>query len=130
MTSSIDGLVSGLNTTDMINKLMQVEAVPQTQIKNKISLQNKAVTAYQGVNTKLAALATAAKAVGSAETWGAAKASSSTEAVVVSAKAGTPTGSLTFKVDSVAATHTQTYKGDPVDSLTTPVMTGSHLQIL
>lgn len=134
MTSSIDGLVSGMNTTDMINKLMQVEAVPQTQIKNKIAVQNKAVTAYQGVNTKLAALATAAKAVGSAETWGAAKTSSSSDAAIVTAKAGTPTGSLSFTVDSLAATHTQTFKAGSVasasDASGSPVMSGAYLKVL
>lgn len=134
MTSSIDGLVSGMNTTDMINKLMQVEAVPQTQIKSKIATQNKAVTTYQAVNTKLAALATAAKAVGSAETWGAAKTSSSSDAAVVTAKAGTPTGSLSFTVDSLAATHTQTFKSGSVastsDASGSPVMSGSYLKVL
>jgi flagellar hook-associated protein 2 len=134
MASSIDGLVSGLDTTNMINQLMQVEAVPQTQIKNKISVQNKAVTAYQAVNTKMAALATAAKAVGSAETWGAAKTTSSSEAALVTAKAGTPTGSLSFTVDSVAATHAQTFKAGSVtstsDAAAAPVMTGSYLKVL
>ncbi|GAA1033556.1 flagellar filament capping protein FliD [Virgisporangium ochraceum] len=136
MTSSIDGLVSGMDTTNMINQLMQVEAVPQNQLKNKISVQNKAVTAYQGVNTKLAALATAAKAVGSAETWGAAKSTSSSDAAIVTAKAGTPTGSLSFTIDSVAATHTQTFKdvtkavGSTTDANTAPVMTGSYMKVL
>jgi flagellar hook-associated protein 2 len=130
MTSSIDGLVSGLDTSNMINQLMQVEAVPQNQLKNKISVQNKAVTAYQGINTKLAALATAAKAVGSPETWGAAKPTSSSEAAIVTAKAGTPTGSLSFTVDAVAATHTQTYKAGSVSAPTDPVMSGSYLKVL
>lgn len=130
MTSSIDGLVSGLDTTNMINQLMQVEAVPQNQLKSKISVQNKAVTAYQAVNTKLAALATAAKAVGTAETWGAAKSTSSSDAAIVTAKAGTPTGSLSFTVDAVAATHTETYTGGFVNSVSDPVMSGGSLKVL
>jgi flagellar hook-associated protein 2 len=132
--ASIDGLVSGLDTTNMINQLMQVEAIPQTQIKNKISVQNKAITAYQAVNTKLAALATAAKAVGTTETWGAAKTTSSSDAVIVTAKAGTPTGSLTFKVDSVAGTHTQIFKSGTVDSTTDavnfPAVSGTTFKLL
>jgi flagellar hook-associated protein 2 len=134
MTSSIDGLVSGLDTTNMINKLMQVEAAPQTQLKGKIVVANKAVTAYQSVNTKLAALATAAKAVGTAETWGAAKSTSSSDAAVVTAKAGTPTGSLSFTVDAVAATHTQTYTAGSVSSTTdaanAPVLSGDSFTVL
>lgn len=132
--ASIDGLVSGLDTTNMVKQLMQLEAVPQNQIKNKISAQNKAITAYQAVNTKLAALATASKAVGSAEAWGAAKSTSSSDAAIVTAKAGTPTGSLSFTIDAVAATHTQTYKAGSVssttDAATAPVMSGSSLKVL
>jgi flagellar hook-associated protein 2 len=123
-------LVSGLDTTNMINQLMQVEAVPQNQLKTKISVQNKAITAYQAVNTKLAALATAAKAVGSAETWGAAKTTSSSDAAIVTAKAGTPTGSLSFTVDAVAATHTETFLGGSVASTSDPVMSGGSLKVL
>ena len=132
--ASLDGLATGMDTTSMINQLMQVEAVPQNQIKNKITVQNKAVTAYQSVNTKLAALATAAKSVGSAETWGSAKTTSSSDAAIVTAKAGTPTGSLSFTVDSVAATHAQTYKAGSVastsDASGSPVMTGSYMKVL
>jgi flagellar hook-associated protein 2 len=134
MTSSIDGLVSGLDTTSMINKLMQVEAAPQTQLKGKVAVQNKAVTAYQAVNTKLAALATAAKAVGTAETWGAVKPTSSSDAAVVTAKAGTPTGSLSFTIDAVAAAHTQIYNAGFVSSTTNattaPVISGDSFTVL
>ena len=33
----VDGLVSGLDTTSLINSLMQVEAIPQTLLKNKVT---------------------------------------------------------------------------------------------
>jgi len=75
MAMSVDGLVSGLSTTDMVNQLMQVEALPQTALKNKVTAQNKAVTAYQDINTKLAALTKAAKALESDDPWTAVKAS-------------------------------------------------------
>ena len=32
----IDGIVSGLDTTSLINSLMQVEAMPQTLLKQKV----------------------------------------------------------------------------------------------
>lgn len=35
---AIDGLVSGLKTTDLINSLMSVEGVPQTLLKNKLTI--------------------------------------------------------------------------------------------
>src|SRR3954447_21996047 len=104
MSMSIDGLVSGMNTTDLVNQLMQAEALPQTMLKNKVTTQNKVVTAYQNINTKMAALATAAKALGGADAWGAMKATSSSDAAVVTARAGASSGSLSFKVESVATT--------------------------
>ncbi len=35
MTSTIDGLVSGLDTTSLITSLLQIEAAPQTLLKTK-----------------------------------------------------------------------------------------------
>src|SRR5688572_7332533 len=80
MAMSVDGLVTGLSTTDMITQLMKAEAMPQTALKNKVTAQNKAVTAYQAVNTKLAALTTAATALGADAAWNPVKATSSSDA--------------------------------------------------
>ncbi|TFC38869.1 flagellar filament capping protein FliD [Cryobacterium sp. TMT2-14] len=57
MTNAIDGLVSGLDTTSLINSLMQVEAVPQTLLKAKVSSSQNLISALQGLNTKIAGLA-------------------------------------------------------------------------
>jgi flagellar hook-associated protein 2 len=111
MAMSVDGLVSGLSTSDLINQLMQVEALPQTALKNKVSAQNKALTAYQGINTKLAALTTAAKALDSDSAWNAVKATSSSDAAIVTTTATATPGSITFKVDNVATAHTVLMSG-------------------
>ncbi len=50
---SIDGLASGLNTTQLIAQLMQVEAIPQTQLKATVASTNKVITALQGLNTSV-----------------------------------------------------------------------------
>jgi flagellar hook-associated protein 2 len=121
MAMTIDGLVTGMGTGDMITQLMQVEAIPQTALKNKVTAQTKAVAAYQGINTKLAALTTAAKAMSSTESWGAMKATSTSDAAIVTAKAGAAAGSMTFTVSQLAAAHTVTYDA-PVGSLTAPVV--------
>src|SRR5687767_4428463 len=123
MALSVDGLVSGMNTTDMVNQLMQIEALPQTALKNKVTAQNKAVTAFQNINTKMAALTTAATALSSSDSWGAVKATSTSDAAVVTAKAGAAAGSMSFTVDQLAAAHTVTYD-TPVASLTTQVVAG------
>lgn len=129
---SLDGLVSGLSTSSLIQQLMQVEAAPQTALRTKVTSQQKTITAYQSVNTKMSGLLSAAKALGSTDTWTSMKATSSSDAVAVSAKPGASSGSLTFKVDKLAATQTVIF-GGRVTSLTDPaqsVLTGPKLNIL
>ena len=126
---SLDGLVSGLSTSSLIQQLMQVEAAPQTALRTKVTSQQKTITAYQSVNTKMSGLLSAAKALGSTDTWTSMKATSSSDAVAVSAKPGASSGSLTFKVDKLAATQTVIFGGRVtsirvVGSLGTRTVTG------
>ena len=69
MSMAIDGLVSGLDTTSLINSLMQVDAVPQTLLKNKVTATQSMVTALQGLNSKVADLATLAGKTGRPARW-------------------------------------------------------------
>jgi flagellar hook-associated protein 2 len=133
--ASIDGLITGMSTTDTINQLMLVEASSQNALKTKITTGNKVVSAYQSVNSRLSSMATAAKALGTTDTWGAMKASSNSDAAVVSARAGAAPGSLSFRVDKLAAAHAVTFtdKTKAVSSVSdaagSPVMTGSTFDI-
>jgi flagellar hook-associated protein 2 len=129
MGSTVDGMISGLNTSDMISQLMQLEAAPQTALKTKVSVQSKAVSAYQSVNTRFAGMLSAARAVSASDTWGAMKATASSDAAAVSAKPGSLAGSLSFTVDRLASAHTVTFKDDSVAALTDPVMTGGTLTV-
>jgi flagellar hook-associated protein 2 len=119
MTSSIDGLVSGLSTTTMIAQLMQVEAQPQTSLKNKVTTEQKVIAAYQSVNTKLAALQTAAESLTKAATWQSVKATSSSDAVVATASAGAAIGDTTFEVTKLAQAHTVTLTASDLGAMTT-----------
>jgi flagellar hook-associated protein 2 len=133
MATSIDGLVTGMNTTEIISQLMKIEAIPQTAIKSKVSTQGKAVTAYQSVNTKMASLLTAAKALNADAAWTAMKATSSSDAATVTAGSGASAGSLTFKVNKLAAAHTIIYKDTTVTDLTDagqPVIAGNTITVL
>ena len=129
MAMSVDGLVTGMSTTDTVKQLMQVEALPQTALKNKVSAQNRVVAAYQSINTKFAALTSAAKALGNPDTWSSVKATSSSDAAVVSTQAGASAGSLSFKVAKLAAAHTVTYTNFAVNATTEPVVSGNHASI-
>ncbi len=102
---SVDGLISGLDTTSLINQLVQAEAAPQTSLKNKVSEAQAAVSAYQSINTRYAALATAAEAIADADTWTTPVTSSSSGSVKASSTATAALGRLDFDVTSVARSH-------------------------
>ncbi|HEX8345614.1 MAG TPA: flagellar cap protein FliD N-terminal domain-containing protein, partial [Actinoplanes sp.] len=119
-----------MNTTDTIAQLMQVEALPQQALKSKVSVQTKVVSAYQSINTRLSSVASAAKALGGVEAWGAMKATSNSDAAVVTAQPGATSGSLSFRVEQLAATHLMTYTGASVASASNdPVMSGTTIDI-
>lgn len=104
-TMGIDGLVSGLETTSIINRLMQVEAMPQTMLKSRQTATTSLVAALQALNTKVASLAQTATKATTADAWSALKASSSASSVTATtttATGATQAGSLTFAVDRLA----------------------------
>ena len=127
MTSSVDGLVSGLSTSSMINQLMQVEAAPQTRLKTKVSTAQTAVASYQSVNAKLSAMKTAADDLGQLSTWRAVKPTSSSPTVSATAVKGTnsASGTTVFDVKSLAKNQLSTAKVS-VDS---PISSTGTLQI-
>ncbi|HET6480707.1 MAG TPA: flagellar filament capping protein FliD [Actinoplanes sp.] len=112
MSSSVDGLVSGLSTTSMITQLMQIEAAPQTRLMSKVSNAQTAVAAYQSVNSKLTALKSAADSLGQLSTWRAVKPTSSSTTVTASAVTGTnaASGTTVFNVKSLAKNQITTAK--------------------
>ncbi len=103
MSLAIDGLVSGLDTTSLINSLMQIEAAPQTLLKNRMSSTNTLVTALQSLNSSVAALATKATAAAKPETSNLFTATSSAPSVTVTASSGADAGRIDLRVASVAA---------------------------
>lgn len=102
---SIDGLVSGLNTTELVAQLMAVESIPQRQLQARVARTNDVVAALQGLNTRAASLAGSANELADPLTWQAVSTSSSNEAVSASATAGAATGSITLDVVKVATSH-------------------------
>ena len=115
--SSVDGLVSGMNTTDIIRQLMQLERQPVVRLQSAKATADKAITALQGLNTRFAALVDLAKKLNTAGGWSRATATSSQpDALGVTVSDGATPTSLSFTVKSLAAAHqlysTQTYASD------------------
>ncbi|TFC98613.1 flagellar hook-associated protein [Cryobacterium sinapicolor] len=104
MATTIDGLASGLDTTSLINSLMQVEAVPQTQLKAKVSSAQTMITALQGLNTQVAALADLATKAAKPAALDVYSATSSSTGVTVATSAGAAAGQLDLVVGKLAQT--------------------------
>jgi flagellar hook-associated protein 2 len=102
---SVDGLISGMDTTGLIAKLLQAEAGPQTALKSRMSATNMAASAYRTVNTTFLAITAAAESALKPDLWTSAKGRSTSDSVAVSVGATPSEGSLSFTVESVATNH-------------------------
>jgi flagellar hook-associated protein 2 len=105
MSMSVDGLVSGMDTTALITQLLQAEAGPQLALKKRLSASQTSASAYRTVNTSLAAVRAAAEGIMKSDSWTPTKASSSASSVSVTGSTGATPGSLTFTVLSTATAH-------------------------
>ena len=102
----IDGLVSGLDTTALITQLMQVEAIPQSLLKAKVSTTQAFISALQGLNSRVASLADSAKNAAKPASWDAVTATSSSKSATATTSAGAQSSSLSFTVDKLASAQT------------------------
>lgn len=105
MSMSVDGLISGMDTTSLINQLISAEAGQQTALKKRLTASETSASAYRTVNTTLAAVRAAAESILKPESWTSTKATSSSSAVTVSAGSNATPGSMTFTVDRLASAH-------------------------
>ncbi|MBU4337494.1 MAG: flagellar filament capping protein FliD [Actinobacteria bacterium] len=101
-SSQISGLISNLDTAEIITSLMAVEALPQTQLSDKKSDLTSLVTALQSLNTKVASLGDNATTAAKASSWNAYAATSSSTSVTATADSTATASSLSFTVDKLA----------------------------
>jgi len=122
-TSSISGLVSGLDTSTIISQLMQLEAQPQTLLKTRMSAEQSNVTSLQSLNSAFAALATKAGTLSTTSSWSPLSTTSSSSSVTASAGATAVAGSVSFTVQRTASAHQLTF--NTTKALTDTVTSGS-----
>jgi flagellar hook-associated protein 2 len=115
---AVDGIVSGMNTTQIVSQLMQVEALPQTALKTKVTTVQSGLTAWQSLNTRFASLKTASEVLGGSKlgdffkpptAWQSLGATSSNPTVVAAATTATTAGSITFDVALTARANSRVY---------------------
>jgi flagellar hook-associated protein 2 len=121
MGNTVDGLVTGMDTSSMIKSMMQIESQPKTMLQTKVSTVQTAVASYQSVNSKVATMKSAAFDLESLSTWRSIKPTSSSTSVTATATGGTntQTGSLTFDVTRLARAQASTARVSSTDAITT-----------
>ena len=91
--TSVDGLISGLDTTTIITQLMALEKQPQDRLKTQKTDVGNEIAVYQVLNSKFSTLASAAQDLARPAGWRAMKATSSSAGVTATAGAGASSGS-------------------------------------
>lgn len=124
-TISFDGMATGMDTKDIVDKLIAVESRPKIlKEAEKVRLENQA-GAWRELSTLMIDLSSSTRELWHPNTWRAVSASSSNEEVLTAtAVAGAPEGSYTFSVEQLAQRGqeaSQTY----ADTDTTVVATGT-----
>lgn len=105
MGMGIDGMASGLNTTDIINALITAESRPQMLMKAKVAKDTNLVAALQALNTKFAALTTQAQGLSKPGGLDKFQVLASSDAVTASISAGAKATSLDLAVTKLAQAH-------------------------
>jgi len=111
MAISIDGLISGLDTTGIITKLVELERRPITLLEDKQNALDLKLEAWQELNTRILAFETGAQKINSSSEFQAMKAAfrnnSSTQSDIVNltANSNVPDGSYSLNVSQLATQH-------------------------
>src|SRR5437879_1903412 len=111
ITSSI-GLVSGINTSQIIDELVSLDSTPVTQLQKQVSTNNAQKAAYSDLLTQLQALKTVGDTLSNSNTFAASTAKSSDENVLT-ATAGNnaAVGSYQFQVAQLVSSQQSVTKG-------------------
>ena len=105
-TASIGGIISGLNTEDILSKLEAVAKVPVLRLESQKARLSAKLSAWQEVNSRLLALKEKASPLSYHTAFLANSATSSDESIVTaSATSSAVPGRYTFSVESVATAH-------------------------
>jgi flagellar hook-associated protein 2 len=112
VTASVDGLVSGLSTSDLIGNLMRVERAPQDRLRTRVTQANAIVSTYQTLNARFVSVADAAKVLTASTGFAATRGTTSdSSTATVTTKPESLPASLAFSVDRLATSHALTSAG-------------------
>lgn len=130
MAGAVDGLVSGLNTTQIISQLMTLERSSQNRLKDQQTTTESGITALRALNTRFLSVASAASSLTLSSGWNAAAAASTDPArATATAKAGASVGDVTFVVKQLASSEVWKSSGTVATADTVVAPAGSTLRI-
>ncbi len=101
--ASIDA--TGLNTANIVDQLMQLEAIPRKRLQIQQAAQESVITTLRGLNTRLAVFESAAKSLATPAKWAALVATSSDPKVAVKISPSATSGQLSVTTEQVARPH-------------------------
>jgi len=102
---AITGLISNLDTDNIINSLVEVERIPIKLLEKKKEVQNQNLAALQNLNARMLSLSMSADSLSKVSTFQDMEASSSNPQVLVAdAGAAAEEGSYQLEVEQLAAT--------------------------
>jgi len=104
-TLSIDGLISGLKTSEIIEKLAEAERAPITRLEEKKQTYTTRLSLWQTANTRLLALQNSVLNLSLASTFLAKKATTTGDALSVALRSGAQEGTYVLTVEQVATAH-------------------------
>ena len=124
---ALSGLASGVDTSGIVEKLMQIERQGRTRLTTKQSQITARESGIKDVQAKLTALKTAATALSDAATWTSQQTVESSDsarigAVMLGATAGA--GGTTVNVTALASAAQHAYDYDPAAGATIALMRG------
>lgn len=106
------GLVSGINSKDIIDQLMSIESRPKNLLQNRIDSTNQQKLAFTDLTTRLSAIKLFATTIKKPQTFNAANATSSDESVLTATAAnGAAIGNFQFQVARLVTTQQAVSKG-------------------
>ena len=114
--ASIDGVITGLDTTSIIEQLLAAERIPQNQLVVQKTTAEAKASVFADLRGRYDAVRTAAQKLDIPEEWARLAATSSDDLVAVSAGNGSITGAVTFSVVQRASA-ASVYSTDTVSSL-------------
>ncbi len=105
-TQSISGLISGLQTQDIIDKLVSIEKIPQDIIKQRQAEIKQQINGWSAFEAMLLGLKTSVSSLNTQEQWGAFSVTSSKSDVASAiASESAQAGTYTIGVEQIAMNH-------------------------